>query len=233
MNRYRSKEWNAFREEVIRLDDERCARCFASRDSGAILHVHHKSYIPGRLPWQYAYDSCESLCRSCHAQEHGIIPPKAGWELVGYDDLGDLVGFCDYCGTQIRYVFMIQHAKWMTLEVGEFCCDDLTATECASSLMHFRRRYLDRRKRFASSNRWMIDRSGILQVRQHGISVAVIPTNSRYKLRLNGKMGRLTFASALEAKVKAFDVIESGEAIRYFKKLELRTHRHQLTHRTS
>jgi hypothetical protein len=219
VDRYRTKEWRAFREEIIRLDEGCCARCGRSMTDGAILHVHHKSYIRGREPWEYPYAACESLCQSCHAQEHGIIPPKTGWELIGYDDLGDLVGCCDYCGTAIRYVFLLQHEKWMALEVGEFCCDALTASTYASSFMHSRRRYLDRRKRFACSSRWVMGSRGILQLRQHGINVAVIPTNTQYKLKMNGHLGRLVFASALEAKMKAFDVIESGKVFRYLKKV--------------
>src|SRR5262249_24370175 len=114
---HRSKEWKLFREEVIHLDGGVCVRCSRGVADGELLHVHHKFYAPGRKPWEYPYEACETLCRSCHAQEHGIIPPKDGRELVGDYDLGDLSGSCDYCRTEIRYVFVIQHCKWITLEV--------------------------------------------------------------------------------------------------------------------
>lgn len=133
MNLYRSKEWKLFRTEVLHLGEWACAQCSRGSSQGVILHVHHKAYLPGRKPWEYRYEDCDVLCQSCHAQERGIISPKTDWEFVGYDDLGAPDGHCDYCGTQI-HVFMIQHEKWATLEVGETCCDNLTTTSLATAI---------------------------------------------------------------------------------------------------
>jgi len=222
MNLHRSKEWRLFREEVIRLDGGGCTRCRRSISDGAMLHVHHKFYLPDRKPWQYPYEACETLCRSCHAQEHGIIPPKDGWALVEDYDLGDPSGSCEYCGTEIRYVFVIQHNKWPTLEVGEICCDNLTGTVTASEYMRTIRRYRERRKRFASSCRWTMDQHGVATVRQDGIDVAIVPVDTRsFRLKMNGMLGRLMFTSVLEAKMKAFEVIHSGKAARYLRKVQI------------
>lgn len=218
MNLYRSKEWKLFRAEVLRLEESTCARCCRDHAQGVVLHVHHKFYVSSRKPWEYGYEDCEALCQSCHAQEHGIIPPKTDWEFVGYDDLGEPIGHCDYCGTQIRHVFMIQHEKWVTLEVGEFCCDSLTTTNLATSYMKERRRFLDRQKRFAS--RWKLDTSGAY-VQCGGILIRIVTEKNAFKICMNGKMGKRVFDSPLDAKIRAFEVIESGEAARYLSRSSL------------
>jgi hypothetical protein len=212
MNFYRSKEWKLFRKELLRLEDERCTRCFLGRDDGVVLHIHHKFYVFGRKPWQYRYEDCEVLCQSCHAQEHGIIPPKTDWEFVGYDDLGAPDGHCDYCGTQIRHVFMVQHEKWITLEVGEICCDSLTSTNLATDHMKGRRRLLERKKRFTS--RWGADARGPY-IRYGDILVRIVPADMTFKLWMNGRLGKQIFKTALDAKIRAFEVLESGAAARY------------------
>ena len=159
MKPYRSTDWKEFRNDVIRLDGGVCVRCSRGPSDGVVLQVHHKQYLFGHKPWEYPYELCETLCRGCHAAEHGKIMPRFGWDQVGWDDLGDLTGKCDYCGTEIRYVFLIQHKKWHTMEVGEICCDNLTCSQVASEHMESIRRFSARRKRFVSSSRWMIDKS--------------------------------------------------------------------------
>jgi hypothetical protein len=218
MRKYSTKRWKQFRQDVLSLDGDICCRCHRGLSDGVILQVHHKIYIAGREPWEYPYDACEVLCKGCHAEEHGIILPKSDWNVVGYDDLGDLVGSCDYCGTAIRYVFCIEHEKWPTLEVGEICCDNLTSTKYASDYMDDKRRTLDRRKRFVSSSRWKTDRHGAFCLCQRGIIIRVLQSDRAFKLQMNDVMGRLRFASVLDAKKKAFDFIDSGDAARFFKK---------------
>ena len=218
MNLYRSKEWRTFRAELIRLEDGRCTRCLSTGPQ-TILHAHHKFYLPGRKPWDYSYQDCEILCQSCHAQEHGLIPPKSGWEFIGYDDLGSPDNHCEYCGTEIRHVFMIQHANWITLEVGEVCCDNLTATHIATDHMKGRRRLLDRKKRFAS--KWKVDTLGAY-IRSGNIVVRIVTAGKAFKLCMNGKLGNRLFETPLDAKIRAFEVLESGEAARYLRVLQLK-----------
>lgn len=219
MDLYRSKDWKVFRDHALRLDGNACVRCLRGLHE-VILHVHHKYYIPGRKPWEYPYEACEVLCRGCHAQEHGIIQPTSDWVLIGYDDLGDVNSYCDYCRTPIRHVFIIDHAKWSTLEVGETCCDKLIQMNDATVFMSERRRYLERQKRFAAASEWESDQAGVIWTRKKGIQIKVIPLdNSSFNLRMNGKLGKLKFKSQLEAKMKAFAVIDSGEAARYFEKV--------------
>lgn len=228
-NLYGRREWRAFRSEIIRLYDGVCNRCQRGSDDGVILQVHHKIYIEKRLPWEYQYDQCEALCRGCHAQEHGIIPPHSGWEHFGdFDDLGELIGECEYCGTALRYVFPIYHSKWGTMEVGEQCCDKLTSTDFASEELSQHAKRMDRRTRFVSSKRWFIDKSGDPCIQQNGIFVRVVRDGSNYRLRISGTKGNRQFASELDAKITAFELIDSGK-IRDWLRAKARPAHHQYT----
>src|SRR5260370_34736417 len=129
MQSYDNTKWKTFRGEVIRLDGGVCVRCHRGNADGVVLQVHHKIYFPGLKPWEYDYECCETLCKGCHAEEHGKIPPRFGWEFIGGHDLEDLVGTCEFCGTAIRHVCLVQHEKWTAFDVGEVCCDNITCTQ--------------------------------------------------------------------------------------------------------
>lgn len=222
MDPYRTKEWAAFRAEVIRLDGNKCLRCGRGPDDGVILQVNHKQYLQDRKPWEYPYDLCETICKGCHAASHGLIPPKFGWEFAGYDDLGDLDGRCEFCGTEIRYVFLIDHQDWRPMEVGEICCDNLTSTRAASNLMESKRRYADRLKRFISSSRWRPGEKGIEFIRQGKTNVEVVPLDNAFKLRIESYMGKKLYPTLIDAKAKAFELIESGEIKKFLSKHGIR-----------
>ena len=219
MKPYRSAQWNEYRRKVIASDGGMCSRCRRSEPDGAILQVHHKSYIAGLQPWEYPLQMCETLCKGCHAETHGIIPPKFDWEYLGYDDLGDQGGTCEYCGHSIRYVFLIRHPRWRLMEVGIICCNQLTSSETATHNIESQRCYSDKLKRFISSKKWTLLSNGICKIHQKNIFVEIVPFQDCFKIRMNGKIGKLQFSSEFEAKVQAFRVIESGEVDNYFRKL--------------
>lgn len=222
MHPYHSADWAAFRAEVIRLDGGACLTCGRTKADGAVLQVHHKRYLPGHEPWEYPFELCETICSGCHAALHGLIPPKFGWEHVGWDDLDDLTGTCECCGTSIRYVFMIQHPKWRPMEVGEICCDNLTSTQVASGFMESKRRYAARLKRFVSSPRWSLRPGDVHQIRQKSMNLEVVPKEGAYLLRVDWQPGKLRFRTVNDAKAKAFEIIESGKAEEYLQSLAAR-----------
>ena len=43
---------------------------FDKADRHSILHVHHRYYIKGKLPWAYKNDCFETLCVHCHYELH-------------------------------------------------------------------------------------------------------------------------------------------------------------------
>lgn len=218
MRRYQRQEWRRFRAEVIKLDGGGCVRCRRSASEGAILQVHHKEYLPGRMPWEYPYELCETLCKGCHAGEHGLVRPFTNWVCVGQDDLGDVSGECELCGNEIRYVFFLQHEKWPALEVGETCCDHLTDTTEASDFMDLVRRQKARRTRFLLSPRWKPIGSGSFKLSQKGASLVVEPSELAFRLRVNGTQGKLRFRSLDEAKAKAFDLFEDGRMEKFLRR---------------
>jgi hypothetical protein len=210
---YRSSRWKSFREELIELDGAACVKCGRTQAAGAILQVHHKKYLPGKAPWEYPLELCETLCRRCHAAEHGEIPPVGGWEFVGEEDLGGLYGTCDLCHAELRHVFYIQHPDWPPMAVGTVCCDELTGTKEASE----RRKFDDRLARFKKSNRWgvMLGRHRIMQ---KGVEILIHPVEGGgYRIQMNKTKGRTVYPDLDSAKKRVFEFIESGEADSYFK----------------
>ena len=194
------------------MDGGQCAKCRRRPEDGAVLQVHHKQYHPGKLPWQYPYEDCKTLCRGCHAGEHGIILPFTGWSIEGYDDLGSLEGECELCGTPIRHVFITSHPKWPTLEVGEICCDHLTSTTDASEHLGSERRQKGRRGRFIRSPRWREVRPGTMALIQRGIGIAVwCKRGGTYCIMVEGIQGKRVFSSEADARGFVFDQLENGE----------------------
>jgi hypothetical protein len=158
---------------------------------------------------------CETLCKGCHAEEHGKVTPQSGWELIGSDDLGGLNGNCELCGTELRYIFLIDHENWTAIAVGTDCCDKLTATNEASSFLDGYVKTNDRRKKFVSSTRWRQLNSSELTVSQKGIAVCISLSNGKYRISMDGVTGRMEYESLIDAKIEAFNSIESGKASKY------------------
>lgn len=235
MKAYRHANWIQFRQEVIKLHRGCCARCLRSAVlDDIVLQVHHKRYIRGRLPWEYETTDCEALCKGCHAAEHGHVMPRRGWNWVGVDDLGDLEGNCELCGTEIRYVYAIEHPDWGAMAVGTDCCDKLTQTSEASEHHDKYVKMIDARKRFVASKRWHIRSDGTLTIKQKGIRVEVREGAEGFMISMNGIEGKQRFDNLLEAKMKVFDAIRSGEALEYLKRrketLEMQRVRAWLAH---
>lgn len=211
------EKWSQFRLEMIERDGGKCARCDRGLDDGAVLQIHHTKYIVGRRPWEYDYNDCETLCKGCHASEHGIIAPKTGWHNTGYDDLGDLSGTCELCGAALRHAFYIDHPSWEPMTVGTYCCDSLTGTELASNKIESIVRFETRKKRFISSTRWT-ETLGRPCIKQKNIDIQILRAEGGFKIQMNGHCGKKVFETAEGAKEATFEVIESGEAENFLKK---------------
>lgn len=210
MKNYRSKSWQEFRREVIELDGGRCRQC-GRGEPEVVLQVHHNKYIPGQAPWQYGYEDCETLCKGCHAAEHGIIPPKTGWMYQGYEDLGEVSANCELCGSNYRYQFYVYHKDWGSILVGSLCCNALTGNEIASETINRQQKYDERRKRFVRSKRW-VKISGREIIRQKGIRIEIAQNNQCYSIQLNQYPGNREFETIELAKAHVFDILENGLA---------------------
>lgn len=136
---YVNENWPAFSEKVKRRDGHKCLRC--GRGSREVtLQVHHTIYVVGKAPWDYALSDCRTLCKGCHAKEHGLIEPNTGWTLLSIDDLGGTDGTCERkgCGAEIRYAHLTYHPGWGYLVVGSTCIEYLTQEDrlLSSNVIH-------------------------------------------------------------------------------------------------
>jgi hypothetical protein len=61
----KDRRWQKKRLEVLDAAGLKCSSC-GSVDPSVPLHVHHKIYVRGRMPWEYNVDELESLCDACH-----------------------------------------------------------------------------------------------------------------------------------------------------------------------
>ena len=124
---YHKNEWQEFSNRVKQRDGYKCLKCGRGGNE-VVLQAHHKLYKPGLEIWDYPLSDCITLCKGCHAVEHGIVEPSKGWTLVSIDDLGDLIGQCERrgCGNDIRYEHVTYHPLVGYKSVGSTCVQHLT-----------------------------------------------------------------------------------------------------------
>lgn len=99
----RDPQWQQLRLTIMNRDGWRCQSdvCAAHHNSRVMLVVHHKRYISGREPWDYAPDDLITLCVKCHDSIHEVGETEACLTLVkgrGYHwrEIGRLVGHEPY-----------------------------------------------------------------------------------------------------------------------------------------
>lgn len=87
--------WQKKRLEVLQASGFTCSLCGSSDRT---LHVHHRYYIHGRMPWEYPGFCFQCLCFQCHEsvpefmdeqrENGGVI--FENWE-IGLDHFGDSI----------------------------------------------------------------------------------------------------------------------------------------------
>ena len=58
--------WQKKRLEVLSRDEWKCQEC---GEKERTLHVHHKTYVYGKAPWDYNSNNLLTLCEDCHHDE--------------------------------------------------------------------------------------------------------------------------------------------------------------------
>lgn len=226
---YRNQKWILLRKRIFERDNFKCCRCEMGPKE-VTLQVHHLEYLPGKKLWEYQDDSLITLCKSCHAEEHGLIPPKSGWIYCGENDLEDLIGECEYCGSSLRYEHYISHPKWGEMIVGSSCADSLTGTTFASETEKKRKIIFSRFKTFRDSPRWKKIKNRYFRnyenfkifiwdnTTHHKASIGFWYKNKlgiiKYEFVSNG----VKYTSLDEAKHAVFESIRMGRFQRYVKK---------------
>lgn len=61
--------WQRKRLEMLQAADWTCELCCAKEET---LHVHHKHYVKGRMPWEYERAELVVLCEECHDTQHEV-----------------------------------------------------------------------------------------------------------------------------------------------------------------
>jgi len=210
---YQKPEWKDYRDTIIAHDGGRCQHCSRTTKEGVILQVHHKVYHSGLLLWEYPPIDCMTLCRGCHLKEHGKIRPSSGWILSSHEDLGELAGECEVCGTALRYEFHVEHPHWFSMIVGTDCCDRLMESNVATCI----RRQNERLTRFIKSDRWRNTSKGI-EIRQMKMDFLIDSDAKGYFIVFEKVCGKKRFSTIEDAKVTLFNLIETGGASDFYKK---------------
>lgn len=82
----RDVRWQKLRLEAMESSSWKCQEC------GGVdfLNVHHKRYVAGRKPWEYAISELKVLCENCHRKIHGLVSvPDEGQTEDGNHWCGD------------------------------------------------------------------------------------------------------------------------------------------------
>ena len=58
--------WQKKRLEILQRDEFTCQCC---KQNDKTLHVHHKSYVYGKEPWDYNDNNFITYCYECHELE--------------------------------------------------------------------------------------------------------------------------------------------------------------------
>lgn len=67
--RLKDPRWQRKRLERLQIAEFRCESC---EDETKTLHVHHKFYRKGAMPWEYTDQELEVLCEDCHEAIHQL-----------------------------------------------------------------------------------------------------------------------------------------------------------------
>lgn len=224
---YRDPKWHSFRTRIFQRDNFTCCHCGIKREPSD-LNAHHLRYIKGRKAYDYLDIDLITLCKGCHALEHGTIMPQTDWEYIGEDDLGNIAGECDVCGSQLRYVHEIYHPAWGYIFVGCDCADRLTQSSSASTVEKLRKQKAKRFHTFQLSKKWKHHKNGYFSIyKKFHIKIwfyapiYIVQVEFSYLNKagnvvwdvIEGK--RKKFSTLEEAQFAAFESIDSGKIQRY------------------
>lgn len=227
---YRDKKWYDKRREIIERDNHTCIRCNRQLSDDQ-LQVHHLHYFEDRKPWEYEDFELITLCKHCHAEEHGKIKPTTGWRWEEMTDLGDLVGECEYCNQAIRYAHVISHPDWGIMTVGRQCAEKLTSQPELSEYEERAKRLAQKYSRYINSPNWKNFKNGYfmdydgrhIKIWSHityfnlEIEVPLWDRNT-LKLHFVKLSSKQQYNTLKDAKTKAFEVITDRSLIKYCEK---------------
>ena len=189
---YYNNKWYDFSKSVKYRDGNKCLKC-GRKEPEVVLQTHHKVYKPNFEPWEYPLSDCITLCKGCHAREHGLVEPSNGWTLISIEDLGGLDGICERkgCGNEIRYEHVTYHPKWGYMSVGSVCVEHLTVED--QFLSHEVLKIFNRVSDFIRKSTWesSFTKKGNMYLHT---------TYAHHKIRIYGKENFYSFQIILKIK---------------------------------
>lgn len=75
--------WQKKRLEVLNRSRWKCEECGSSTKT---LHVHHRYYVAGRMPWEYPDACLQALCKTCHSYEKDKYEDRRSSGMTTFDD---------------------------------------------------------------------------------------------------------------------------------------------------
>jgi len=85
--------WQRRRLEILQRSDFSCEGCGANDKT---LHVHHKLYRKGAMPWEYEDHELHALCKDCHQEEHEVRERlTVTLARLEIGDLEEVLGYAD------------------------------------------------------------------------------------------------------------------------------------------
>lgn len=227
---YRDKKWYDKRRAIIKRDYNTCTRC-GSQLPDDQLQVHHLHYFDGRKAWEYEDFELITLCKHCHAEEHGHVKPTFGWKYEGMEDLEELIGECENCHTPIRYAHLISHPDWGFMTVGSQCAENLTSAWGLSDREEEAKKLAQRYRRYLDSPKWDHKKNGYFR-ELDGCHIKIWQNDSYFKLeivfplwnlhtlnkRFEKMSGKNKYSTLDDAKTQAFKVITDRSLIKYCEK---------------
>lgn len=226
---YQKPSWHQRYMQIIEADGNKCCEC-GRTPPDVVLQVHHLRYKIGKKPWEYNRDDLITLCKGCHARKHHLLddrPPQSGWIYQGSDDLGDLCGVCEWCGTELRYEHYIYHPNYGYLSVGCECADRLTQTETASKNDHKMHLAEQRLQRYLNSPKWKKRKNCyfypnlegyeiMIAEKEYGYFITLIYNyNYEYNMHEAREHSKKKYETLDDAKKQIYHAITKGNMRRY------------------
>lgn len=91
----RDPRWQKKRLTILERDQFSCAECGNTKKT---LHVHHRYYVSGRLPWEYPGFCYQTLCKPCHDRVKTLAEER---RIDGFGMFEDWEFGLDYFGGRI------------------------------------------------------------------------------------------------------------------------------------
>jgi hypothetical protein len=95
--------WQRKRLEVLQRDNFCCNTCGNTKRT---LHVHHKTYIYGKKPWEYELDNFDTLCNICHELIERL---RKEYNVLKKSDVLFIKKRVSSKGTLLYYLYCKQH----------------------------------------------------------------------------------------------------------------------------